>query len=165
MTVDIVIFLSFSILKTICLGANKPQCVKWCKSFFVKCKAVYKLNTQFIDFHETAKNCKFNALNLSFKNVITTGRLKCCGMEDRTVVALLETKMWCVEIEWQWLGEVVRGTETVSRNHEVILQNWRLGGNFSGAHGACIPSIGEGHFTKPPKVFVRSLYKIYKILL
>ena len=26
-------------------------------------------------------------LNLSFKNVKTAGRLKCCGMEDRTVVA------------------------------------------------------------------------------
>ena len=27
------------------------------------------------------------ALNLSFKNIIIAGRLKCCGMEDQTVVA------------------------------------------------------------------------------
>ena len=33
------------------------------------------------------KNHNFNALNLSFKNAITAGRLKCCGMKDRTVVA------------------------------------------------------------------------------
>ena len=31
------------------------------------------------------KNC--NALKFSFKNVINAGRLKCCGMEDRTVGA------------------------------------------------------------------------------
>ena len=29
------------------------------------------------------KNCNYKALNLSFKNVITVGRLKCCGMEYR----------------------------------------------------------------------------------
>ena len=29
----------------------------------------------------------FNALNLSFETVIIAGRLKCCGMEDQTVVA------------------------------------------------------------------------------
>ena len=33
------------------------------------------------------KNYNYNALNLLFKNVITAGRLKCCGMEDRTIVA------------------------------------------------------------------------------
>ena len=33
------------------------------------------------------ENHNSNALNLSHKNVITAGRLKCCGMEDRTVVA------------------------------------------------------------------------------
>ena len=32
------------------------------------------------------ENHNFNALNLLFKNVITVGRLKCCGMED--------CKMW-----------------------------------------------------------------------
>ena len=31
------------------------------------------------------KNC--NALKFSFKNLINAGRLKWCGMEDRTVVA------------------------------------------------------------------------------
>jgi len=40
----------------------------------------------------------FNALNLSFKNVITVGRLKCCAMEDR--------KMWhgrekCRKMKWE----------------------------------------------------------------
>ena len=33
------------------------------------------------------KNHIFNELNLSFKSVIFAERLKCCGMEDRTVVA------------------------------------------------------------------------------
>ena len=33
------------------------------------------------------KNRNFNALNLPFENVIIAGRLKCCGMEDRTFVA------------------------------------------------------------------------------
>ena len=33
------------------------------------------------------ENHNFNAINLLFKNVITAGRLKCCGMEDRKVVA------------------------------------------------------------------------------
>ena len=33
------------------------------------------------------ENHNFNALYLLFKNEITAGRLKCCGMEDRTVVA------------------------------------------------------------------------------
>ena len=33
------------------------------------------------------KNQNFNPLNLLFKNVMTAGRLNCCGMEDRTVVA------------------------------------------------------------------------------
>ena len=28
------------------------------------------------------KNHNFNALSLLFKNVITAGRLECCGMED-----------------------------------------------------------------------------------
>ena len=32
------------------------------------------------------KNCNFNALNLSFLNVLAAGRLKCCGMKDHTVV-------------------------------------------------------------------------------
>ena len=29
----------------------------------------------------------FNALNFSFENVKIVGKLKCCGMEDRTVAA------------------------------------------------------------------------------
>ena len=33
------------------------------------------------------ENQNFNALNLLFKNVVTAGRLKCCGMENLTVVA------------------------------------------------------------------------------
>ena len=33
------------------------------------------------------ENRKFNALNLPFNNVIIAGKLKFCGMEDRTVVA------------------------------------------------------------------------------
>ena len=32
------------------------------------------------------KKIAIYVLNLSFKNLLTTGRLKCCGMEDHTVV-------------------------------------------------------------------------------
>ena len=51
----------------------------------LKCKVLYSYL-----FHEVTKffeNHNFNALNLFFKNVITARRLKCCGMEDRKVVA------------------------------------------------------------------------------
>ena len=41
-----------------------------------------------------------------------------------------------VETEWQRLGDVARGTETVLRGRDAILQIWGLGGHFSGAHGA-----------------------------
>ena len=40
-----------------------------------------------------------------------------------------------VETKWRRLGDVARGTETVSRGLEVIMQIWRLGGHFCGAHG------------------------------
>ena len=52
---------------------------------------------------------------------------------------LMETKMRGVETEWRRLGDVAKGTETVSRGLEVILQIWRLGCHFYGAHGASIP--------------------------
>ena len=32
------------------------------------------------------ENCKLNALNLTFKEVVIDGKRKCWGMEDRTVV-------------------------------------------------------------------------------
>ena len=55
----------------------------------VNLKLKYKV--RYIYFlHDVAgifENHKFNAINLSFKNVITAGRLKWCGMEDRTIVA------------------------------------------------------------------------------
>ena len=44
-----------------------------------------------------------------------------------------------VETKWGRIGVVTRGTETVSRGLEVILQIWRLGGYFCRAHGASAP--------------------------
>ena len=44
-----------------------------------------KLNNSMTSLH--FENNNFNALNFSVKNVIIDGRLKYCGMEDRTVVA------------------------------------------------------------------------------
>jgi len=44
-----------------------------------------------------------------------------------------------VETNWQRLGDVKTGTETNTRGLEVILQIWRLGGHFCGAHGASAP--------------------------
>ena len=41
--------------------------------------------------------------------------------------------------EWRELRDVARGTETVSRGLEVILQIWRLRGYFCRAHGASAP--------------------------
>ena len=35
---------------------------------------------------------------------------------------LMETKVWGVETEWCRLGDVIKGTETVLRGPEVILQ-------------------------------------------
>ena len=47
---------------------------------------------------EIFENHNFNALNLSFKNVVTAGRLKCCGMEDHCCGLWLaedkKTNMW-----------------------------------------------------------------------
>ena len=40
-----------------------------------------------------------------------------------------------VETKLRRLGNVAWGTETVSRGLEVIMQIWRLGGHFCGAHG------------------------------
>ena len=37
-----------------------------------------------------------------------------------------------LETKWWRLGDVAQGTETFSRGLEVILQIWRLGGNFLG---------------------------------
>ena len=58
----------------------------------IKKKLKSVLNSQkkrylLIIFRRFLKNHNFNALNVLFKNVITTERLKCCGMEDRTGVA------------------------------------------------------------------------------
>ena len=44
-----------------------------------------------------------------------------------------------VETKWRRLGDVATGTETNTRGLEVILQIWRLGGHFCGAHGASAP--------------------------
>ena len=44
-----------------------------------------------------------------------------------------------VETKWRRLGDVARGTQTVSRGMEVILQIWRLGDHFCAAHGASAP--------------------------
>ena len=42
------------------------------------------------------------------------------------------------------LGDVARGMETVSRGLEVILQIWRLGGHYCGAHGtSALPPSSE----------------------
>ena len=41
----------------------------------------------FADCDRICKNSNFNALNLSFKNVIIIIRLECCGMEDLTIMA------------------------------------------------------------------------------
>ena len=41
----------------------------------------------FQGMRQDLKKCYFNALNLSFKNIITTGRLQCCGIENRTNMA------------------------------------------------------------------------------
>ena len=47
-----------------------------------------------IIFRRFLKNHNFNALNLLFKNVITTERLKWCGMEDRTGVVWKTVLVW-----------------------------------------------------------------------
>ena len=47
--------------------------------------------------------------------------------------------MRSMETKWQRLGDLARGTETVSRDLEVILKVWRLGGHFCGAYGASAP--------------------------
>ena len=57
-----------------------------------------------------------------------------------------------LETERQRIGEVARSTETVSRGLEAILQIWRLGGYFCGAHVALAP---------PP--LVHSVHVRYKI--
>ena len=43
-----------------------------------------------------------------------------------------------LEIEWRRLRYVAIDTETVSQGLEIILQIWRLGGHFFGAHGASV---------------------------
>ena len=63
-------------------------------------------------------------------------------MDVKTKYFLLETKMWGVETEWRRLGDIARGTETVSWGLEVLLEIWRLGGHFSGEHGASAPLHG-----------------------
>ena len=67
------------------------------KLFFFILKSV--LNSQkkrylLIIFRRFLKNHNFNALNLLFKNVITTERLKWCGMEDRTGVVWKTVLVW-----------------------------------------------------------------------
>ena len=63
----------------------------------------------------------FNALNLSFKNVITVGRLKCCAMEDR--------KMWhgrekCRKMKWESsVSKVNLFTLLLLKNAKRKLQN------------------------------------------
>jgi len=63
----------------------------------------------------------FNALNLSFKNVITVGRLKCCVMEDR--------KMWhgrekCRKMKWESsVSKVNLFTLLLLKNAKRKLQN------------------------------------------
>ena len=44
-----------------------------------------------------------------------------------------------METKWRRLGDIVRGTETVSRGLGVILLFWRLGGHFCGPRGASAP--------------------------
>ena len=52
-----------------------------------------------------------------------------------------------VETKWGRLVDVARGTETVSRGLEVILQILRLGSYFCGAHGASAPPPSLHIFT------------------
>ena len=65
-----------------------------------------------------------------------------------------------VETKWRRLEDVSRGTETVLQGLEVILQIWRLGGQFSGAHGASAP-----HPASEKKLFTNKGLEIYRYLM
>ena len=60
------------------------------------------------------ENHNFNALYLLFKNEITAGRLNCCGMEDRTIVAhgCWKTKMIICGMEGENVVDNDRLTST-----------------------------------------------------
>ena len=54
---------------------------------------------------------------------------------------LLKIKIRGKETKWRRLEDVGRSTEMISRGLEVILQIWRLGCHFCGAHVVSAPSF------------------------
>ena len=59
--------------------------------------------------------------------------------KQKIKIVIAEIKVWGMETKWQRLGDIARGTETVWRGLEVILQIWRLCGHFCRAYGASAP--------------------------
>ena len=59
--------------------------------------------------------------------------------KQKIKIVIAEIKVWGMETKWQRLGDIARGTETVWRGLEVILQIWRLWGHFCRAYGASAP--------------------------
>jgi len=57
----------------------------------------------------------------------------------KSQIFFIEDQNESMEMEWWRLGDIARGSETVSMCLEVILQIWRIGGHFCGAHGASAP--------------------------
>ena len=68
-----------------------------------------------------------------------------------------------VEKKWRRLGDVATDTETNTRGLEVILQIWRLGGHFCGAHGASAPLSSPCICTFDPIFFWLKLIRKYKL--
>ena len=81
------------------------------------------------------KICNVNALNLKYKNVITFGRLKCCGMEDSTLTVVTRgcrrTKKKICGMEGENVVAYGRSFKGQNINQKLYAGDFFLNENFS----------------------------------
>ena len=71
------------------------------------------------------ENRNFNRLNLPIVNVIIAERLKCCGMEDRTVVAYVCRKTKKLICGMEGKNVVAYGRLPSPAHHCRVLNKWK----------------------------------------
>ena len=85
----------------------------------------------------------FNDIKVVYKGRLLHIPALCKRFTKKTYRA---SQMRGLETKWRKLREVAKGTETGLRGLEVILQIWRHGGKFCGAHGSSAPSPSTDPF-------------------